>query len=192
MGHVASHAAAAIGYESAGTMEFLVDKDHNFYFMEMNTRIQVEHPVTEEVMGVDLLKMQIRMAAGERLKKVQAKPMWHAIECRINAEDPAAGFRPSPGKITSMHFPGGFGVRVDTHVYAGYYIPPFYDSLIAKLIVKGKTREEAVTKMYYALDEFIIEGIKTTIPFHKKLMLNEKFRSGNFDTKFIESFVFEE
>jgi acetyl-CoA carboxylase, biotin carboxylase subunit len=192
MGIAAIKGTKSVKYLGAGTVEFLLDKDKNFYFMEMNTRIQVEHPVSEEVMGVDLLKMQIRVAAGERLKKVQAKPQWHVIECRINAEDPAAGFRPSPGKITSMHFPGGFGVRVDTHVYAGYFVPPYYDSLIAKLIVKGKTREEAVTKMYYALDEFIIEGIKTTIPFHKKLMLNEKFRSGNFDTKFIESFVFEE
>jgi acetyl-CoA carboxylase biotin carboxylase subunit len=192
MGAAAIKGAKSVKYLGAGTVEFLLDKDKSFYFMEMNTRIQVEHPVSEEVMGVDLLQMQIRVAAGERLKKVQSKPQWHVIECRINAEDPAAGFRPSPGKITSMHFPGGFGVRVDTHVYAGYYIPPYYDSLIAKLIVKGKTREEAITKMYYALDEFIIEGIKTTIPFHKKLMLNEKFRSGNFDTKFIESFVFEE
>jgi acetyl-CoA carboxylase, biotin carboxylase subunit len=192
MGIAAIKGTKSVKYLGAGTVEFLLDKDKNFYFMEMNTRIQVEHPVSEEVMGVDLLQMQIRVAAGERLKKVQAKPQWHVIECRINAEDPAAGFRPSPGKITSMHFPGGFGVRVDTHVYAGYFVPPYYDSLIAKLIVKGKTREEAVTKMYYALDEFIIEGIKTTIPFHKKLMLNEKFRSGNFDTKFIESFVFEE
>jgi acetyl-CoA carboxylase biotin carboxylase subunit len=192
MGAAAIKGAKSVKYLGAGTVEFLLDKGKSFYFMEMNTRIQVEHPVSEEVMGVDLLQMQIRVAAGERLKKVQAKPQWHVIECRINAEDPAAGFRPSPGKITSMHFPGGFGVRVDTHVYAGYYIPPYYDSLIAKLIVKGKTREEAITKMYYALDEFIIEGIKTTIPFHKKLMLNEKFRSGNFDTKFIESFVFEE
>jgi acetyl-CoA carboxylase, biotin carboxylase subunit len=192
MGAAAIKGAKSVKYLGAGTVEFLLDKEKNYYFMEMNTRIQVEHPVTEEAMGFDLLKMQIRVAAGERLKKVQAKPQWHAIECRINAEDPSANFRPSPGKITSMHFPGGFGVRVDTHVYAGYIIPPYYDSLIAKLIVKGKTREEAVTKMYYALDEFIIEGIKTTIPFHKKLMLNEQFRSGNFDTKFIESFVVED
>jgi acetyl-CoA carboxylase biotin carboxylase subunit len=160
--------------------------------MEMNTRIQVEHTVTEEVMGIDLLKLQIRVAAGERLKKTQVKPQWHAIECRINAEDPAVGFRPSPGKVTSLHFPGGFGVRVDSHVYAGYVIPPYYDSLIAKLIVKSKTREEAIIKMHHALDEFIIEGIKTTIPFHRKLMLDERFRSGDFDTKFIESFTFEE
>jgi acetyl-CoA carboxylase biotin carboxylase subunit len=192
MGDAAIKGAKSVRYLGAGTVEFLLDKDKSFYFMEMNTRIQVEHPVTEEAMGVDLLKMQIHMAAGDRLKKIQAKPQWHVIECRINAEDPAAGFRPSPGKITSMHFPGGFGIRVDTHAYAGYVIPPYYDSLIAKLIVKGKTREEAVTKMYHALEEFIIEGIKTTIPFHKKLMLNDKFRSGDFDTKFIESFTFQD
>ena len=192
MGNAAVKGAKSVRYVGAGTVEFLLDKDKSFYFMEMNTRIQVEHPVSEEVVGVDLLKLQIQMAAGERLKKIQVKPQWHAIECRINAEDPAKGFRPSPGKITSLHFPGGFGVRVDTHIYAGYVIPPYYDSLIAKLIVKAKTREEAITKMYHALDEFIIEGIKTTIPFHKKLMLDEKFKSGNFDTKFIESFVFED
>jgi acetyl-CoA carboxylase biotin carboxylase subunit len=192
MGNAAIKGAKSVKYLGAGTVEFLLDKDKSFYFMEMNTRIQVEHCVTEEAMSVDLLKMQIQMAAGERLKKTQAKPQWHAIECRINAEDPAAGFRPSPGKITSLHLPGGIGVRVDTHVYVGYVIPPYYDSLIAKLITKGKTREDAITKMYYALDEFIVEGIKTTIPFHKKLMLNEKFRSGNFDTKFIETFVFNE
>jgi acetyl-CoA carboxylase biotin carboxylase subunit len=192
MGVAAIKGAKSVRYLGAGTIEFLLDKDKSFYFMEMNTRIQVEHPVTEEAMGIDLVKMQIRMASGERLKKGQSKPQWHAIECRINAEDPANGFRPSPGKITSMHFPGGVGVRVDTHVYAGCIIPPYYDSLIAKLIVKGKTRDEAITKMYHALEEFIIEGIKTTIPFHKKLMANERFRSGNFDTKFIESFVFEE
>ena len=192
MGSAAVKGAKSVKYLGAGTVEFLLDKDKSFYFMEMNTRIQVEHPVSEEVMGVDLLKLQIQMAAGERLKKTQAKPQWHAIECRINAEDPAMGFRPSPGKITSLHFPGGCGVRVDTHIYAGYVIPPYYDSLIAKLIVKAKTREEAIIKMYYALDEFIIEGIKTTIPFHKKLMMNDKFRSGDFDTKFIESFVFED
>jgi acetyl-CoA carboxylase biotin carboxylase subunit len=160
--------------------------------MEMNTRIQVEHPVSEEVMGVDLLKLQIQVAAGERLKKIQAKPQWHAIECRINAEDPSANFRPSPGKITSLHFPGGNGVRIDSHVYVGYVIPQYYDSLIAKLIVKGKTRDEAIAKMSRALDEFIIEGIKTTIPFHKKLMQNQQFQSGVFDTKFIETFAFEE
>jgi acetyl-CoA carboxylase biotin carboxylase subunit len=157
--------------------------------MEMNTRIQVEHPVTEEVYGIDLLKMQIEMAAGGRVKKTSAKPLWHVIECRINAEDPANNFRPSPGKIDTLHFPGGFGVRVDTHAYDGYVIPPHYDSLVAKLIVKSKRREEAIEKVYLALDEFVVEGIKTTIPFHKQLMKNEKFRSGNFDTRFIDTFV---
>ena len=192
MGSAAVKGAKSVDYVGAGTIEFLLDKNKNFYFMEMNTRIQVEHPVTEEVMGIDLLKMQIEVAAGERLKKVKAKPEWHAIECRINAEDPAHDFRPSPGKIVNLHLPGGFGVRVDTHVYTDYEIPPYYDSLIAKLIVKGKTREETVEKMYHTLDEFIIEGVQTTIPFHKKLMRNEKFRSGDFDTKFIESFNFKD
>jgi len=190
MGSAAVKGAKSVDYVGAGTIEFLLDKNKNFYFMEMNTRIQVEHPVTEEVMGIDLVKMQIEVAAGERLKKVRAKPEWHAIECRINAEDPAHDFRPSPGKIVNFHLPGGFGVRVDTHAYADYEIPPYYDSLVAKLIVKGKTREETVEKMYHTLDEFIIEGIHTTIPFHKKLMRNEKFRSGDFDTKFIEQFNF--
>jgi len=188
MGAAAVKGAKSVDYVGAGTIEFLLDKNKNFYFMEMNTRIQVEHPVTEEVYSVDLLKTQIRMAAGEKLRKTAPKPEWHAIECRINAEDPYQGFRPSPGRITSLHFPGGFGVRVDTHAYQDYLIPPYYDSLVAKLIVKGRTRDEAVEKMYHALDEFIIEGIKTTIPFHKKLMRNDRFRSGNFDTKFIESF----
>jgi acetyl-CoA carboxylase, biotin carboxylase subunit len=143
-------------------------------------------------MGIDLLKLQIEMAAGEKLKKGNAKPLWHAMECRINAEDPAFGFRPSPGKIVTFHMPGGFGVRVDSHAYAGYEIPPYYDSLVAKLIVKAKSREEVVEKMYHALDEFIIEGIHTTIPFHKKLMLNDKFRSGVFDTRFIEQFNYKD
>lgn len=192
MGMAAIKGAKSVKYLGAGTVEFLLDKEKNFYFMEMNTRIQVEHPVTEEVYGVDLLKLQIQVAAGERLKRQTLKPQWHAIECRINAEDPSAGFRPSPGKITSLHFPSGFGIRVDSHIYEDYVIPPYYDSLIAKLIVKGKTREEAITKMYGALDEFVVEGVKTTIPFHKQLMLNERFRSGNFDTKFIETFAFEE
>jgi acetyl-CoA carboxylase, biotin carboxylase subunit len=190
MGSAAVKGAKSVDYVGAGTIEFLLDKNKNFYFMEMNTRIQVEHPVTEEVMGIDLLKMQIEVAAGERLKKIKTKPEWHVIECRINAEDPAHDFRPSPGKIVNFHMPGGFGVRVDTHAYADYDIPPYYDSLVAKLIVKGKTREETVEKMYHTLDEFIIEGIHTTIPFHKKLMRNEKFRSGDFDTKFIEQFKF--
>ena len=190
MGAAAIKGAKGVQYHGAGTIEFLLDKEKNFYFMEMNTRIQVEHPVTEEVMGCDLLKLQIEVAAGERLKKLKAKPEWHAMECRINAEDPTHDFRPSPGKIVSFHMPGGFGVRVDTHAYDGYEIPPYYDSLVAKLIVKAKTREEVVEKMHHALDEFIIEGIHTTIPFHKKIMKNEQFRSGEFDTKFIEQFDF--
>ena len=190
MGEAAIKGCKSVNYENAGTIEFLVDKQKNFYFMEMNTRIQVEHPVTEEVYGVDLVKMQIEVAAGEKIKKLKPKPQWHAIECRINAEDPNHDFRPSPGKIITFHFPGGFGVRVDTHAYDGYHIPPHYDSLVAKLIVKSETRKEAMDKMYYALDEFVVEGIKTTIPFHRKLMLDEKFRSGHFDTKFVESFDF--
>lgn len=192
MGAAAIKGSKSVNYLGAGTIEFLLDKNKNFYFMEMNTRIQVEHPVTEEVYGVDLLKMQIEVVAGMRLKKTTPKPQWHVIECRINAEDPNYDFRPSPGKITSFHLPGGFGVRVDTHAYVGYEIPPYYDSLVAKLIVKGKTREEAIDKMYHTLDEFIVEGIKTTIPFHKKLMKNDRFREGNFDTKFIESFDFKD
>lgn len=192
MGVAAIKGSKSVNYTGAGTIEFLLDKHKNFYFMEMNTRIQVEHPVTEEVYGVDLLKMQIEVAAGMRLKKVTPKPQWHVIECRINAEDPNYDFRPSPGKITSFHLPGGFGVRVDTHAYVGYEIPPYYDSLVAKLIVKGKTREEAIDKMYHTLDEFIVEGIKTTIPFHKKLMKNDRFRKGDFDTKFVESFDFKD
>jgi len=187
MGAAAVRGAKSVKYVGAGTIEFLLDKHKNFYFMEMNTRIQVEHPVTEEVYGVDLVKMQIEMAAGGRVKKAALKPQWHAIECRINAEDPRHNFRPSPGKIDTLHFPGGFGVRVDTHAYDGYHIPPFYDSLVAKLIVKSKRREEAIEKAYHALDEFVVEGIHTTIPFHKKLMKDERFRSGNFDTTFIES-----
>ncbi|MBI3005591.1 MAG: acetyl-CoA carboxylase biotin carboxylase subunit [Ignavibacteriales bacterium] len=190
MGAAAVKGAMSVHYLGAGTIEFLLDKHKNFYFMEMNTRIQVEHPVTEEAYGVDLLKMQIEVAAGERIKKAKPKPQWHVIECRINAEDPNYDFRPSPGKINTFHFPGGFGVRVDTHAYDGYHIPPYYDSLVAKLIVKSATRDEAITKMYYALDEFVVEGIKTTIPFHRKLMRDEKFRSGHFDTKFVESFDF--
>jgi acetyl-CoA carboxylase biotin carboxylase subunit len=192
MGAAAVKGAKSVHYQGAGTIEFLLDKHRNFYFMEMNTRIQVEHPVTEEVIGVDLVKMQVEVAAGARLKKLRPKPQWHAIECRINAEDPNFDFRPSPGRITSFHLPGGFGVRVDTHAYAGYEIPPYYDSLVAKLIVRGKTREEAIDKMYHSLDEFIIEGIQTTIPFHKKLMQNEDFRSGRFDTGFVEMFDFKD
>ncbi|MBI2618913.1 MAG: acetyl-CoA carboxylase biotin carboxylase subunit [Ignavibacteriales bacterium] len=192
MGTAAVKGAHSVKYVGAGTIEFLLDKQKNFYFMEMNTRIQVEHPVTEEVYGVDLIKMQIEMAGGERLKRAKQKPQWHAIECRINAEDPNKKFRPSQGKIETLHFPGGFGVRVDTHCYDGYEIPPYYDSLIAKLIVKSKTREEAIDKMYHALDEFVVEGIQTTIPFHMKLMKNDRFRSGEFDTTFIDSFDFKD
>lgn len=192
MGAAAIKGAKSVNYTGAGTIEFLLDKNKHFYFMEMNTRIQVEHPVTEEAYGVDLVRMQIEMAAGVRVKKATLKPQWHVIECRINAEDPSKGFRPSPGKIETLHFPGGFGVRVDTHAYDGYVIPPYYDSLIAKLIVKSKRREDALEKTFLALDEFVVEGIHTTIPFHKKLMRNEKFRSGNFDTKFIDTFNFEE
>ncbi len=192
MGAAAVKGSKSVNYLGAGTIEFLLDKHKHFYFMEMNTRIQVEHPVTEEVYGVDLVKMQIEVAAGQRLKKTKPKPQWHAIECRINAEDPDYDFRPSPGKITTLHFPGGIGVRVDTHAYDGYEIPPYYDSLVAKLIVRSRTREEAIDKMYLALDEFVVEGIKTTIPFHKKLMRDEKFRSGKFDTKFVETFDFKE
>ncbi len=190
MGAAAVKGSMAVKYLGAGTVEFLVDEERNFYFMEMNTRIQVEHPVTEEVADVDLLKTQIRVAAGERLSKKKVKAQGHAIECRINAEDPFSDFRPSPGKITSFHVAGGFKVRVDTHAYAGYVIPPYYDSLIAKLIVHAPTRNEAINKMYQALEEFIIEGVHTTIPFHKKVMQDDNFRSGKYDTGFIEKFVF--
>jgi acetyl-CoA carboxylase biotin carboxylase subunit len=190
MGNAAVKGAKGVGYSGAGTVEFLLDKNRDFYFMEMNTRIQVEHPVTEEVYGIDLVKMQIEVAQGNRVKKTILKPQWHAIECRINAEDPAHNFRPSPGRINTFHFPGGFGVRVDTHAYDGYEIPQYYDSLVAKLIVKSRTRDEAIEKMYYALDEFVIEGIQTTVPFHQKLMRDDRFRSGKFDTKFLESFSF--
>ncbi|MCK6601458.1 MAG: acetyl-CoA carboxylase biotin carboxylase subunit [Bacteroidetes bacterium] len=186
MGEAAIKGARAVNYEGAGTIEFLLDKHGHFYFMEMNTRIQVEHPVTEEVTGLDLIREQIRMAAGEKLTTGNLVPAGHAIECRINAEDPDFDFRPSAGKITSFHIPGGRGVRVDSHAYSGYMIPPNYDSMIGKLIVKGETREEAMNKMLRALDEFVIEGVKTTIPFHKKVMRSKLFRSGKFDTKFLE------
>ncbi len=187
MGAAAIKGAKSVKYEGAGTIEFLVDMYHNFYFMEMNTRIQVEHPVTEEVTGLDLIKMQIQVAAGEKLSKKSYKPSGHAIECRINAEDPANNFRPSPGEIKSFHLPGGFGVRVDTHCYAGYRVPPNYDSLLAKLITFAPTREEAIDKMASALEEFTIEGICTTIPFHQKVMKNDLYRAGTFDTSFIEN-----
>jgi acetyl-CoA carboxylase biotin carboxylase subunit len=182
MGKAAIKAAKAIDYEGVGTVEFLVDKNKDFYFMEMNTRIQVEHPVTEEVIDRDLIKEQIKVAAGEKISGKNYTPNKHAIELRINAEDPMNDFRPSPGMITSFHSSKGHGVRVDTHVYSGYSVPPFYDSMIAKLICTAETREECIKKAQRALDEFIIEGIKTTIPFHQALLENERFRSGNFDT----------
>jgi acetyl-CoA carboxylase biotin carboxylase subunit len=188
MGEAAIKAASAINYESVGTIEFLVDKHRNFYFMEMNTRIQVEHCVTEEVVSYDLIKEQIKIAAGEKISGRNYEPQLHAIECRINAEDPYNDFRPSPGKITVLHTPGGHGVRVDSHVYAGYVIPPYYDSMIGKLITVAQTREEAINTMYRALSEYVIEGVKTTIPFHLQLMQDENFRKGNFTTKFLESF----
>ncbi len=188
MGQAAVKAASAIGYESVGTIEFLVDKHRNFYFMEMNTRIQVEHCVTEEVTNFDLIKEQIKIASGEAISGQNYYPSMHAIECRINAEDPYNDFRPSPGKITVMHQPGGHGIRVDSHVYAGYTIPPYYDSMIAKIIAVARTREEAINTMSRALSEYVIEGVKTTIPFHQQLMKNEKFLKGDFTTKFMESF----
>ena len=188
MGEAAIKAASAISYESVGTIEFLVDKHRNFYFMEMNTRIQVEHCVTEEVINFDLIKEQIKIAMGEKISGRNYEPQGHAIECRINAEDPYNDFRPSPGKITVLHTPGGHGVRVDSHVYTGYVIPPYYDSMIGKLITTARTREEAIDTMYRALSEYVIEGVKTTIPFHLQLMQNEDFRKGNFTTKFLETF----
>lgn len=188
MGKAAIKAGKSINYEGVGTVEFLVDKYRKFYFMEMNTRIQVEHPVTEEVIDRDLIKEQIKVAAGEKLTGKNYIPRMHAMECRINAEDPYNDFRPSPGKITSFHSAKGHGVRVDTHVYASYTVPPYYDSMIAKLICKAETREEVITKMQRALDEFVIEGVKTTIPFHQKLMMDENFRSGNFHTGFLDDF----
>jgi acetyl-CoA carboxylase biotin carboxylase subunit len=186
MGAAAVKGAKSVQYEGAGTIEFLVDKNKNFYFMEMNTRIQVEHPVTEEVVGLDLIKLQLRMAAGERLRKKEFKSKGHAIECRINAEDPEHDFRPCPGEITSFHMPGGYGIRVDTHCYTGYHIPPYYDSMIAKLIVVAPSRQDAITKMAGALEEFTIEGIQTTVPFHRRVMKNDVFRSGVYDTSFVE------
>jgi acetyl-CoA carboxylase biotin carboxylase subunit len=189
MGKAAIKAASAINYESVGTVEFLVDKDRNFYFMEMNTRIQVEHCVTEEVVNYDLIKEQIKIAAGHKISGRDYYPQMHAIECRINAEDPYNDFRPSPGKITILHQPGGHGVRVDSHAYAGYIIPPYYDSMIGKLIAIAQTRDEAISTMARALSEYVIEGIKTTIPFHQQLMRNEDFRQGNFTTKFLETFT---
>ena len=192
MGDAAVKAAEYIKYEGAGTVEFLVDKNRNFYFMEMNTRIQVEHPITEQVIDYDLIREQIMVAAGIPILGVNYEPKLHAIECRINAEDPYNGFRPSPGKITTLHAPGGHGVRLDTHVYAGYVIPPYYDSMIAKLITTAQTREEAIHKMKRALDEFVIEGVKTTIPFHRQLMEHPDYLAGNYTTKFMEDFVLQE
>ena len=188
MGKAAIKAVKAINYEGVGTVEFLVDKHRNFYFMEMNTRIQVEHTITEEVINYDLIKEQIKLAAGEEIEGKEYFPKLHAIQCRINAEDPHNDFRPSPGKITDYHEPGGHGIRIDTHVYAGYVIPPYYDSMISKLITVAQTREEAITKMERALEEYFIDGVKTTIPFHQQLMKDEEFRKGNFTTKFMETF----
>tara|TARA_X000001036_G_scaffold52086_2_gene41513 strand:- start:3205 stop:4557 length:1353 start_codon:yes stop_codon:yes gene_type:complete len=188
MGEAAVKAAEFIQYEGAGTVEFLVDKNRNFYFMEMNTRIQVEHPITEQVINFDLIREQIMVAAGVAIKGKNYLPKMHSIECRINAEDPYNDFRPSPGLINTLHFPGGHGVRLDTHVYSGYIIPPHYDSMIAKLITTAQTRGEAINKMKRALDEFVIEGVKTTIPFHRKLMDHPDYILGNYSTKFMESF----
>jgi acetyl-CoA carboxylase biotin carboxylase subunit len=188
MGESSVLAAKAVNYEGVGTVEYLVDKNRDFYFMEMNTRIQVEHTITEEVINYDLIKEQIKLAAGHKIEKEAYFPTMHAIQCRINAEDPHNGFRPSPGKITDYYQPGGHGVRIDTHVYAGYTINPYYDSMIAKLITVAQTREEAILKMERALKEYHIEGTKTTIPFHIQLMKDEKFRSGNFTTSFMETF----
>ena len=188
MGAAAIKAAEYIGYEGAGTVEFLVDKVGNFYFMEMNTRIQVEHPITEQVIDYDLIREQILVAAGVPISGKNYEPKLHSIECRINAEDPYNNFRPSPGKITTLHMPGGHGVRLDTHVYSGYTIPSNYDSMIAKLITTAQTREEAISKMKRALDEFVIEGVKTTIPFHRQLMDHPDYIAGNYTTKFMESF----
>jgi len=189
MGQTAIRGAEAVNYAGAGTIEFLVDAEGNFYFMEMNTRIQVEHPVTEEITDVDLVEYQIRVAMGETIETRTVPLNGHSIECRINAEDPFKNFSPSPGTITAFHQPGGHGVRVDTHAYTGYRIPPTYDSMIAKLIVRGKTRDQAINKMRRALDEFVIEGIQTTIPFHQQLMRDERFRAGDFTTQFLDDFT---
>jgi len=190
MGAAAIKATKAVAYEGVGTVEFLVDKHRDFYFMEMNTRIQVEHTITEEVVNYDLIKEQIKLAAGEKIEGGNLIPQMHAIQCRINAEDPDHNFRPSPGKIQTYHAPGGHGVRIDTHVYAGYEISPFYDSMISKLIVVAQTREEAILKMRRALGEYVIEGVKTTIPFHQKLMEDPNFCEGNFNTSFMETFEY--
>jgi acetyl-CoA carboxylase biotin carboxylase subunit len=191
MGEAAIKAALAVKYEGVGTVEFLVDKHRNFYFMEMNTRIQVEHPITEEVINYDLVKEQIKLAAGDHISGKNYFPQMCAIECRINAEDPYNNFRPAPGRITTLHVPGGHGVRVDSHIYAGYSIPPNYDSMIAKLITIAQTREEAINTMERALSEFVVEGVKTTVPFHQQLMKHPEFRKGNYTTKFMEDFKME-
>jgi len=188
MGNAAIKAAEAVKYEGVGTVEFLVDKHRKFFFMEMNTRIQVEHPITEEVVDFDLIKEQIKVASGIKISGQNYLPQLHAIECRINAEDPSKDFRPCPGLITNFHAPGGHGIRIDTHVYSNYMIPPFYDSMIAKVITVAQTREEAISKMKRALDEFVIEGIKTTIPFHQKLMQSKAFIEGKYTTKFMDDF----
>jgi len=188
IGEAAVLGAKSVNYEGAGTVEFLMDKHKNFYFMEMNTRIQVEHPVTEMAYDVDLIRQQILVAAGKKVDTKPQKPVGHSIEFRINAEDPYNDFRPSPGKITSLHYPGGFGVRIDSHIYQSYSIPPYYDSLIAKLIVWGKNREHAIARGKRALEEFTVEGLKTTIPFHLKVLEDKKFLSGDFDTSFIDKF----
>ncbi len=192
MGEASIKAAKAVKYEGVGTVEYLVDKNRDFYFMEMNTRIQVEHTITEEVINFDLIKEQIKLAAGEKISGKNYEPQMHSIQCRINAEDPFNDFRPSPGKITTYHEPGGHGVRIDTHVYASYIIPPYYDSMISKLIVVAQSREEALMKMERALDEYMIEGIKSTIPFHQQLLQDKDFRKGNFTTKFMETFEIKE
>ncbi len=191
MGEAAVKLAKAVGYENAGTIEFLVDEERHFYFMEMNTRIQVEHTITEEVYGCDLVKEQIRIAAGEPLSDhlVHAEPRLHAIQCRINAEDPEKDFQPTPGRIDFYYAPGGRGVRIDSHVYTGYSVPPYYDSLIAKLITVGSTRINAIERMRRALHEYYISGIKTTVPFHAAIMRNSEFREGKYDTGFIERFI---
>ena len=188
MGHAAVKLAQSVGYHNAGTIEFLVDNEGHFYFMEMNTRIQVEHTITEEVYGCDLVKEQIRIAAGERLSShvAHASPRLHAIQCRINAEDPAQNFQPSPGRIAFYYAPGGRGVRVDSHAYTGYVVPPYYDSLIAKLVAVGASRNSAIDRMRRALDEYYISGIKTTVPFHSSIMRTKEFREGKYDTGFVE------
>lgn len=192
MGEAAVQGAIAVGYEGAGTIEFLVDKYRNFYFMEMNTRIQVEHPVTEEVIDYDLIKEQIKVAAGIPISGKNYIPKMHAIECRVNAEDVYQDFRPSPGRITTLHMPGGHGVRVDTHIYSGYTIPPYYDSMIAKVISVAQTREEAIATMERALSEFVVEGVKTTIPFHLKMLQDENFRAGTFNTQYLNTWTMPE